>query len=824
MKRINLIKLIPLAIIGAIIGNFLHQTDTHAYWKETKSGDKITQCFAIQYKLEVTDTQKTKVIVTLDEKKQVRKWIFSTDMVCAEVNADGTIKKTMTKRSRQKETRKIVNQVTLSTDSLSANLKVCDKFKLMMCWDWADPLMYSKQQHKTLRAIAEKATNDAPAKITTYVAQLSGQTNADGVYATKMPLDDNMNGEDAYNEATEETEALNGGDRKACRKQAGKLGWVICPIMDGLSDRLGTIYDQVVEPFLVLDPGLFTDQGVYSAWSVFRDFANIAFVILFLVVIFSQLTGVGIDNYGIKKMMPKLIVAAIMINLSYVACQLAIDLSNILGNGLNSLFSGIAAQIDANANSPTEYFSGTVATTAAFIGLTTATGTAFITGVTVLTMGWAIIIPLLSGLISAGIAVLFMFVVLFVRKAIAILLVAVAPVAVVTYIMPNTKRAIFDKWLNIFKGILLVYPLAGALVGGGLLASAIIVSSLGGAAATEGEAGLGTFFMYLGALVLQVIPFFFLPALFRRSLSALGNVGERLGNTGRRLGSGASRRFRENEGVQMAQARWAAGRQGGLRERIASRMPGALGKNGMARNRARYQRMLGEQGSLDAMYGEDYLLATQTSNEMKALQASGDINNNEALRQGLRAAIKSNDRAKINAYSDALSAKGENGRDDVKNIYNDNASTMSKVAAETLASNIMANHAADYKNNNRDFFNVMNGINNNDIQRGANGYTTTRDHADANRNDLQQSARAENMAGMDNSSFAATFMGGQDNYKSGTVSLSGLNDSQKRAVGENAYNALKNSTNMKADRVERLNAIVKESGYTPPPQEVRITP
>ena len=58
----------------------------------------------------------------------------------------------------------------------------------------------------------------------------------------------------------------------------------------------------------------------YEGWNTFRDIANVIFVILLMVVIFSQLTGVGIDNYGIKKILPKLIIAAILINLSYLIC------------------------------------------------------------------------------------------------------------------------------------------------------------------------------------------------------------------------------------------------------------------------------------------------------------------------------------------------------------------------------------------------------------------------------------------------------------------------------------------------------------------------
>ena len=75
-----------------------------------------------------------------------------------------------------------------------------------------------------------------------------------------------------------------------------------------------------------------------DAWTTFQTIANVVFIILLLFVIFSQLTGVGIDNYGIKRILPKLIVVAILVNLSYLICVVCVDLSNILGSSLKGLF------------------------------------------------------------------------------------------------------------------------------------------------------------------------------------------------------------------------------------------------------------------------------------------------------------------------------------------------------------------------------------------------------------------------------------------------------------------------------------------------------
>ena len=43
----------------------------------------------------------------------------------------------------------------------------------------------------------------------------------------------------------------------------------------------------------------------------------------------------NVDNYGIKRMLPKVIVTAILINLSFIICALAVDITNIIINGLS---------------------------------------------------------------------------------------------------------------------------------------------------------------------------------------------------------------------------------------------------------------------------------------------------------------------------------------------------------------------------------------------------------------------------------------------------------------------------------------------------------
>lgn len=324
-----------------------------------------------------------------------------------------------------------------------------------------------------------------------------------------------------------------------CRNSKGaeSFGWIVCPLMSWLGKQAEDFYNDTVEPSLAVEPELFNAGGngdmgsVRQAWESFRDLANIAFIILLLIVIFSQVTGVGIDNYGIKKILPKLIVAAVLINLSYLICLILIDLSNILGNGLQEFFNGLSKALGNNgevvlmavddmkfAGGATE---ATIGSKVAGIGVLGA-----LVGVTGLAV-WAnpaIVLSLLIGAVGVAVSMFFLFILLAARKALIVILVAISPLAFVCYMLPNTK-SLFDKWKKLFEGMLLVYPIAGLLVGAGDYVSRILLKGSGG------------FFSWITAMVVGVMPVFFLPMVIKGAFSAMGKVGGML--TG--MGAGASK-------------------------------------------------------------------------------------------------------------------------------------------------------------------------------------------------------------------------------------------------------------------------------------------
>ena len=340
-----------------------------------------------------------------------------------------------------------------------------------------------------------------------------------------------------------------------CQTRSGALGWIICPLITTSADYIQRAYANLIEPFLSIDAILFdtsTNGGkaLRSIWAIFQGFANLAFVIVFLVVIFSQLTGVGIDNYGIKKILPKLVVGAILINLSYFICQLAIDLSNILGRAIGGLFNNMSAEIDSELSQVYVNLNPTEATgVQAFIDLAKDNlgVVKVIAGLlslgAFLAAGPVIIIPALMALISLAVGAFFLFVLLAIRQAVAVILVVVSPLAFAAYMLPNTK-SLFKRWFDTFKGLLMAYPIASALVFGGEFVSKILLAAStadgsGGGSVQKTITSLG---IILSAAVVTVAPIFYIPSLIRKSLTALSGVTAALAARQKAIASGAQRR------------------------------------------------------------------------------------------------------------------------------------------------------------------------------------------------------------------------------------------------------------------------------------------
>ncbi len=270
---------------------------------------------------------------------------------------------------------------------------------------------------------------------------------------------------------TQDTTSNTGSKSETCAVE--KIGWFLCPVMEQSAKISDKAFAFLANNFLRTDPQLVgNNNGTKTAWEIARNLANVMFIIAFLAIIVSQVTGMGINNYGIKKMLPRLIVAAIAVNVSYYICQLIVDLTNILGYEIQNALAGISNSLGPSVFGNVAQYGAVNHETGLGNGLTAiAVGVLGLTSIVFLIMG-----PLLAVVMMVIITVITIIVILLLRKALIVLLVVVSPIAFVLYLLPNTEK-LFSKWLHMFTQILLIFPVVGLLFGAGQLASTIILVS-----------------------------------------------------------------------------------------------------------------------------------------------------------------------------------------------------------------------------------------------------------------------------------------------------------------------------------------------------------
>lgn len=325
------------------------------------------------------------------------------------------------------------------------------------------------------------------------------------------------------------------------------VGWIVCPattFLASIADGIMGILNGFLE---VPAAGIFKQDGdAYKYWSRIRDYANIMFVIAFLFIIFSQVTSVGISNYGIKKLLPKLLLVALLVNTSFMITGIAVDVSNFLGYAAASLMGGESNVITSDLTKPVENVSGfdQGSTFGALAGLLL---TLAIGGV----MVYFFLAAFLGLILSAVVVGILVVTVLIIRQAAVILLVVLSPLAFACLLLPNTE-GIYKKWWGMFKAMLLLFPIISLLYGAAKLAQSI----LQGISGTDPSAPTYNFLLNFMAEILPILVLVMVYSLLKKALSVidgLDGVANGISNRGSKasqaLLGGIRKRDQENRQI-----------------------------------------------------------------------------------------------------------------------------------------------------------------------------------------------------------------------------------------------------------------------------------
>lgn len=261
-------------------------------------------------------------------------------------------------------------------------------------------------------------------------------TKAVNEYLEKHP-------EEREKQKKEEEERSENQKGDECASELHGFGSIICSGQN-LFVTITQVLFNTVAKILESQAELTKEDAVRKQWGNLLNVANAILIIAFLVVIYSTATSTGgLSNYDVKKLLPRIIIFAMAINLSYYICMALVDLSNILGHGIFGLFlggkTGDAPQLMKTAKATANVISPEVG----------AITTVAIVAILIFLVGPPIIIALLTILFA-----------LVVRGMALMILVIISPVAIASYLFNSQGLSKgFTMWRDNYIKLLLVYPL-----------------------------------------------------------------------------------------------------------------------------------------------------------------------------------------------------------------------------------------------------------------------------------------------------------------------------------------------------------------------------
>ena len=310
----------------------------------------------------------------------------------------------------------------------------------------------------------------------------------------------------------------------SCDGSIPGLGWLICKILEG-TDSLVSGSVGILKGLLTIEREEYEDpvnttaevNGLRRAWGAMRLISTVLLVGIALFVILSQILGSELlSAYSIKKIIPRLVVAVILVQLSWFLSTNFIAIINVIGRGLEELiyapFGGEATAGDLGAIM--NLFHGAAGSGAVAgaegVGLATA-------AITFSAVGGAF--GLLAAAFGIVIAIVMALIILTLRKILIIFLMVLAPLAIIAWILPNTKN-MWKKWWESFSKLTLMFPLIVGFLAIGKVFAYISAS---------GSKSMLTYFILL---VAYFGPFFMIPKTFKMGGALLGGVAGGLSKMG----------------------------------------------------------------------------------------------------------------------------------------------------------------------------------------------------------------------------------------------------------------------------------------------------
>ncbi|MGH7156734.1 MAG: hypothetical protein ACREGG_01300 [Candidatus Saccharimonadales bacterium] len=271
--------------------------------------------------------------------------------------------------------------------------------------------------------------------------------------------------------------------------------WIICPALR-LFDSMVNTFTNILENLLDFNTSQYLNGQIKSSWSIMRTISSAVLVIIMLIAVIAQAVGGGpIDAYTLRKILPRLVVAVILIQISWVMLVWFINLADDLGHGVRDL---ISAPFGGWQNLDLAHLiyplggRGVLTVTALFTSMIAVIA---FSGLTIAGIGLLGLSALLTDLVA--------FVFLVLRQVFVVMAVILFPIALIAWILPGTQRY-WKLWADNFIKLLLLFPMIMALIYGGRIFAHVFI-------AANANSTIGVFVLFIGFFG----PYWFLPKAFR---------------------------------------------------------------------------------------------------------------------------------------------------------------------------------------------------------------------------------------------------------------------------------------------------------------------
>ncbi len=324
------------------------------------------------------------------------------------------------------------------------------------------------------------------------------------------------------------------------------LTWVLCPILD-LADGVYGLFTSVLQDMLNVKEGMYNTAALKTSWAAMRNIASSLIVLVALAMIASQIFSFEfMSAYTVKKVLPRLIIAAIAIQLSWFIFTTLIAVINDIGIGIYSLMlapfglNGAGSDIVDMIGTQSEgakLFSGTLLLIGAGAGFIAVGGLAGI----------------VAAAIAVGVGMIVAIATLILRKMLIIALLVLAPLALVAWILPGTQK-FWTSWWNLYIKLLLMFPLIMVLIASGKIFASLIKDQPG--AATP-----------LIIIIAYFLPLFLIPGTFKFAGGIFSQVSTKMSGMGSKFGGGIAKPWKERAQLNKDNSSWALSRKSRMADR-----------------------------------------------------------------------------------------------------------------------------------------------------------------------------------------------------------------------------------------------------------------